>query len=102
MHRGNHGEYFWLVSSEGSLCELVSAFPDFVVGHRVVVAAFDCGPLQLSSDELRAWWVQRKAVAVSPRIVDAAALPCDNHDERYVFRDAIPDFGSIELFVSYV
>jgi hypothetical protein len=40
-------------------------------------------------------------VAVSPTVVDASALPCDNHDEWYVFPDHVPECGSPELFVSY-
>jgi hypothetical protein len=101
MYRGTHGEYFWLSSAEASLWELVSARPNLVVGQRVVVTAFDSGPLQLSSDELQAGWEQRGAIAVSPTIVDASTIPCDNYDEWYVFRSAIPEFESVELFVSY-
>jgi len=102
MQTGRHGDYYWLASAEGSLCDLVIALPQLVVGKRVVVMAFDSGPLQLTPDELRAGWLQRGAVAVSPRIADASALPCDNCDEWYAFEDAIPDFEATEAFVSYL
>ena len=102
MHKGRHEDYYWLASAEGSLCELVIALPQLVVGKRVVVTAFDSGPLQLSPDEQQDGWLQRGAVAVSPRIADASALPCDNYDEWYAFEDAVPDFEATEPFVGYL
>ena len=45
MQKGQHDDYYWLASTEGSLCELVIALPQLVIGKRVVVTAFDSGPL---------------------------------------------------------
>jgi hypothetical protein len=100
MHKGRHGNYYWLVSADGNLCDLVLAMPQLVVGKRVVVTAFDSGPLQLTSGELQAGWQQVGPIAVSPRIADASALPCDNYDEWYAFEDGVPDFEATEPFVS--
>jgi hypothetical protein len=102
MWKGRHDDYYWVVCAERSLWDLVTALPGLVVGKRVAVTAVDGGPLRLCEELLQDAWEQQGAVAVSPLIVDPSSIPTAQHgDEWYVLSDAIPGFGSFEVFVNF-
>ena len=103
MRRGERNGFFWLVSADHTLGDVVDTCPELFVGRSVVVTSFDSGPLTLRSEDLDAGWEQRGDVAIAPRSIAASSIPFDNSwDEWYVFDRQVPDFGSFERFVSFV
>jgi len=102
-NQGVRGQYRWLETWAYPLSpkQVVSACPSIVQGRRVVVTAFDAGPLPISEDECLNGWTKIKDYAVSPLVKDVEQLPdTDQYDEWYVF-DNVPPLDSIHVFVTY-
>ncbi len=102
-NQGTRGDYRWLETWAYplSLKQVVGASPDIVLGRRVLVTAFDAGPLALTEDEALSGWTRIKDFPVSPVVKDVDQLPdTDQYDEWYVF-DHVPAIDSIHVFVTY-
>jgi hypothetical protein len=78
IRRGEHNGFFWLVSTQHGLADLVEKCPKLFVGRSVVVTAFDSGPLAASRKERDVGWEQRGDIAIAPRDLDASNIPFDN------------------------
>lgn len=102
IRRGQRDGFFWLVSGDHTLGDLVDRCPELFVGRSVAVTSFDSGPLTLTPEELDSGWQQRDDVAIAPPDLDPSKMPIDNFDEWYLFDGQVPDFGSFERFVSFV
>ena len=101
IRRGERNGFFWLVSTQHRLADLVEKCPELFVGRSVVVTAFDSGPLAASPKERDAGWEQRGDIAIAPRDLDASNIPFDNYDEWYLFGAHVAEFGSFEVFVNF-
>jgi hypothetical protein len=101
MDRGERNGFFWLVSSDHGLADLVDKCPELFVGRSVAVTAFDAGPLALTPEERAAGWTVQGDVAVAPRDLDPSKIPFDNYDEWYLFDRPVPEFGVFEVFVKW-
>lgn len=102
MRRGERDGFFWLVSADHTLGDLVDTCPELFVGRSVAVTSFDSGPLTLTPEDLDSGWEPRDDLAIAPQGLDPSQIPFDNFDEWYVFDGQVPDFGSFERFVSFV
>jgi hypothetical protein len=102
-NQGVRGEYRWLETWAYPLSvkQVVTACPGIVQGRRVVITAWDAGPLPVAKDETERGWTRMKSLAVSPVVNDVTQLPdTDLYDEWYVF-DNVPPIDSIHIFVTY-
>lgn len=102
MH-GEEGDFLW-VDHLGSAADVLRAMPQVVVGHQVVIAAFDFGPLVASSEELSRGWRQIGDVVVSTAVRSRDEVPVSGEgDELWVFGigDAVPLFAEWEQLGGY-
>ena len=83
-------EYIVFHFEEGDVWKLVQRVPEIVLGRRVLVAAFDSGPLHPNPEELDAGWSVLAGTAFSPPVSNIDQLPTAEWDEWWVF-DGIPD-----------
>jgi hypothetical protein len=94
--------YSWFEWETATLAELVQACPRLIVGQRVVVAAYDSGPLELAEEETDRGWRREGAVAISPVIRSATReIPVGEYDEWWVFETLPTDLVAIEPVVNY-
>ncbi|MFK8000273.1 MAG: hypothetical protein AB8H86_11795 [Polyangiales bacterium] len=92
---GEEGEYFWADHLDAA-SHVLEEYPEVVVGHRVVIAAFDSGPFQASREELSVGWEQRGAVAVTTVIRSSDDVPASGEgDELWIFGkdETVPSFA---------
>lgn len=99
IHRGIHGSYHWLTSTEGYSGTLLRVCPEIVVGRYVAVTSTDSGVLRLSEEQQAAGWESRNGIAYSQRIDSTAEIPHQRHgpeapgfDEFYVSQSPL-DLG---------
>lgn len=100
---GEEGEYFWADHLDAA-CHVLDEYPEVVVGHRVVIAAFDSGPFRASAEELRMGWEQRGDVAVTTAIRSSGDVPVSGEgDELWVFGkdETVPSFVDWEHLGGY-
>jgi hypothetical protein len=94
--------YSWFEWETATLAELVQACPRLIVGQRVVVAAYDSGPLELAEEETDRGWRREGAVAISPVISSATReIPIGEYDEWWIFETLPTDLEAIEPVVNY-
>src|SRR3954452_2942757 len=99
MFTGTRHGYYWVEWQDEFLSDLLSVFPQLVLGKCLVNTAFDSGTLNLSPEELGEGWFKHGKLAVSPPITDVW-IPHDQFDEWYVF-DSPTTFDECEVFVNY-
>lgn len=97
---GKRGDYFWIEWRDDFLSDLLSAFPQFVLGKYLVNTSFDSGSLTLAPEEIEQGWCKHNKLALSPPISDVACIPKDQYDEWYVFTSPTT-FENYEVFVNY-
>ena len=100
IQSGHNGEYKWIaVPFEiTSLRELTISSH---IGARLVITAFDSGPLQPSAEELEAGWSMDEGIMISPPLRNTLVVPCEQYDEWYIFAETPRDFRPAEIFVNY-
>lgn len=97
---GKRGDYFWVEWRDDFLSDLLSAFPQLVLGKYLVNTSFDSGSLTLAPEEIEQGWRKHNKLALSPPISDVAYIPKDQYDEWYVFTSPAT-FENYEVFVNY-
>lgn len=98
---GQWEEFTW-AEGEWNCGTLVSAFPKLVLGNRVVITAFDSGPLNPTEEERALGWETREGCAISPVVADPSHLPVGEYDEWWVFATEPSVLPSAEdPFVNY-
>jgi hypothetical protein len=98
---GKNGDYFWIEWKEPFLSDLLSAFPNLVIGKYLVNTSFDSGSLTLSQEELNQGWNKFNELTLSPSIKNSVDLPFCHYDEWYVFNSPTK-FENYEVFVNYL
>ncbi len=97
---GKYGDYFWIEWREAFLSDLLSAFPNIVVGKYLINTSFDSGSLSLSDEEVKQGWTKYNQLALSPPITNDLDIPNCQYDEWYIFN--MPTvFDDYEIFVNY-
>ncbi len=102
-NQGYRQGYFWLETWGYAFPPIyvARACPDVVVGKRVLVTAFDAGPLELLPIAFQDGWVKHAELCISPRVTDVNDLVCsDFYDEWYVF-DSIPMLKDVKVYITY-
>lgn len=97
---GKRDDYFWVEWRDDFLGDLLSAFPQVVLGKHLVNTSFDSGSLTLAPEEIEQGWRKHNELALSPPIADVSLIPKDQYDEWYVFASP-PTFENYEVFVNY-
>ncbi len=97
---GTHGKWTWIV-----VRQMIRELPALTLKHheaqRLCITAFDSGAITPSDDERALGWTLVNNIMVSPPLTTSLDIPCDTHDEWYVFRD-IPRLLAVEeRFVNY-
>lgn len=97
---GTRGKWTWIV-----VREMIRALPEltgqFHLDQHLCITAFDSGPIKPSDDERAIGWRLVEDVMVSPRVTGDLVIPCDTHDEWYLFRTLPDSFGITERYVNY-
>ena len=100
LFTGTHGKWTWVV-----VRQLVRGLPALTLKHhegqRLCITAFDSGPITPSDDERALGWTQMNDVMVSPPLRTSLDIPCDTHDEWYIFLDLPNSLGIDDRFVNY-
>ena len=97
---GQNGQWHWIVSRK-EIDDLANLVVKTHAGCRLWISAFDSGPISPSPEESAVGWKTVDGAMVSPPLVQGICVPCDNHDEWYVFEDDLPKAESFERFVNY-
>ena len=100
LFSGTHEKWHWAVSREmvRALEELaVTTFTD----HYLCIVSFDGGSISPGPEECALGWSCIGGVMVSPRLHPAVNIPCDTHDEWYIFRTPPEKFPKFDRFVNY-
>ena len=97
---GKCGNYFWVEWQDDFLGDLLSAFPQLVLGKHLVNTSFDSGSLTLAPEEIEQGWRKHNKLALSPPIADISQIPKDHYDEWYVFASPTT-FEDYKVFVNY-
>jgi hypothetical protein len=97
---GKRGNYFWVEWRDDFLGDLLSAFPQIVLGKYLVNTSFDSGSLSLVQEEIEQGWRKHKELTLSPPIKEVSLIPKDQYDEWYVFSSPTT-FENYEVFVNY-
>lgn len=97
---GKRGKYLWVEWRSDFLGDLLSTFPQLVLGKHLVNTSFDSGSLTLAPEEIEQGWRKHNELALSPPIADVSLIPKDHYDEWYVFASPTT-FEDYEVFVNH-
>jgi hypothetical protein len=100
MIQGEHNQYWWFISHEHQLHDLLQGCAGIFVGRFLAITSFDSGPLKPSNEERATGWVTEADVLYSPRLTSCESLPHDGYDEWYLF-DGPVRFEPEDVFVNY-
>jgi hypothetical protein len=81
---GLRDDWHWVVVRE-MIRELPILATQFHVGNRLCISAFDSGPISPSQEETSLGWSLIGELMVSPPLAANTEIPCDGHDEWYIF-----------------
>lgn len=98
---GAYGKWSWLVARE-MIPDLSTLTTSFHVGQRLCITAFDSGLIIPSPEERRLGWTLIGDCMVSPQLSADTYIPCDEHDEWYVFPTAPTSIDATERYVNYL
>ncbi len=99
---GNYKNYYWVEWQERNkfLRNLLSKFPQIVLGKYLVNTSFDSGSLMLDDEEIAQGWHKYNDLAISSSITDVKSIHSDQYDEWYIFNSP-KTFDNYEVFVNY-
>jgi hypothetical protein len=102
MTIGNKGNYYWIEWQDGNkfLKNLLSDFPQLVLGKYLVNTSFASGSLTLPPEEISQGWFAREKFTFSPQITNVDSIFGYGYDEWYVF-DSPKTFDNCEVFINY-
>jgi len=98
---GTHGKWTWVVV-RAMIRELPALTREHHLGQHLCITAFDSGPIMPSPDERTAGWTMIGDVMVSPPLTAELDIPCENHDEWYIFRPLPHTIAFSDRFVNYM
>jgi hypothetical protein len=97
---GAHGKWMWIVVRQ-LIRDLPTLTQKHHCGQRLCITAFDSGPINPSDEEQALGWTLMDDIMVSPPLTSQLDIPCDTHDEWYVFRKLPDSFNLAERYVNY-
>ena len=97
---GTHEKWTWIVVRQ-MIRELPALTLKHHEGQRLCITAFDSGAITPSDDERALGWTLMNGIMVSPPLTARLDIPCDTHDEWYVFRDVPRLLAIEERYVNY-
>jgi hypothetical protein len=102
MKTGKNGNYYWIEWQDRNkfLKDLLSEFPQLVLGKHLVNTSFDSGSLSLSPEEINQGWFARNKFTFSPQITNVESISGYGYDEWYIF-DSPKTFDNCEVFINY-
>lgn len=98
--QGKRDDYFWIEWQEAFLSDLISAFPQIVIGKYLINTSFDSGSLTLGDEEIKQGWSKYNELALSSPIQNVLNVPKCNYDEWYIFNSPTT-FENYEVFINY-
>jgi hypothetical protein len=96
---GTRARFQWVetTSTVVSLAEIITRLHS---GLRLAIVAFDCGPIQPTTEEERDGWSTHGTVMLSPPLRPDLDIPWAECDEWYVFEDEPRSDWHPEIFVN--
>ncbi|MFZ6770230.1 hypothetical protein ACO0LM_24520 [Undibacterium sp. Di26W] len=83
--RSGYHVIVWTEGFDPSLTPMLTAFPELIVGYRIVIASCDSGPFQPDQLDLVQGWTLHDTMAISPQVKNVSDLPTPGFDEWYVY-----------------
>jgi hypothetical protein len=99
MQTGRQGDYDWLERGRLSVSEVLTLFPDLVLGKYVIVTASGGRPPVLTREAFDAGWLQYGRLAINPCVDLLRGAPCEGPSEWYVFSKT-PLLEPFKIFVN--
>ncbi len=97
---GTHGKWKWIVVRQ-MIRDLARLTLKHHLGQRLCISAFDSGAITPSVEEQSLGWTLMNDIMVSPPLTPQLGIPCDTHDEWYVFPTLPDSFNLAERYVNY-